>query len=85
MRKIVLVFLVVSFSAAFSISAGAQQENLNDKIFELQEQWKRIMLDEYNPSAVQPKAGGRSLFGSAPFSGKRARKPASGKPRPHAG
>jgi len=58
------LFRMIGFSAVFAISAGAQQENLNGKILELQEQWEHIMQSEYNPSTIQPKVAGRSSFDS---------------------
>lgn len=77
MCKITLISFIVVFSAVFAIAAGAQQENqgLNDKILELQEQWKGIMQGEYNPSTIQPKVRERSSLDSDSYPAKHSRKP----------
>ena len=74
MRKMIIVSFIIGFSAVFAIAAGAQQENLNGKFLELQEQWERIMQDEYNPSTIQPKVTGRSSLTSVSAPAKHSKK-----------
>ena len=39
---------------------------VNEKVRELQEQYRRLLKDEYNPSAVEPKTNGKPSFSSEP-------------------
>lgn len=63
-RKLLMLPAVLSLSAIFAFGAVAQQEEpqSSDKVRELQEQWHRIMKDEYNPSAIQPQTNGKPSF-----------------------
>ncbi len=65
-RKLLMLPVVFSISAVLSFGAMAQQEDqkVNEKVRELQDQWNRIMKDEYNPAAIQPKTNGSPSFGS---------------------
>jgi hypothetical protein len=74
MWKTIIISFILSASAFFAATAGAQQENMNAKILELQEQWKHIMQSEYNPSAIELKAGRRSSLDSTPSLGRQSRK-----------
>jgi hypothetical protein len=83
MRKIIFAFLVISFSGVFAVTARAQQNGPNDKFFELQEQWQRIMQSEYNPSTIQPKVEGHSFLYSASSPTRQSRKTVHGKSESH--
>jgi hypothetical protein len=66
LRKILMLPAVVSISAIFAFGSIAQQEDsqVNDKVRELQEQYHRLLKDEYNPSTIQPKTDGKPSFSS---------------------
>lgn len=83
MRKMIIVSFIMGFSAVFATSAGAQQENLNGKILELQEQWAHIMQSEYNPSAIQMKVTERSSLNSVSSPAKHSRKSIHKRSRSH--
>ncbi len=64
-RKILVVSAAISFSAfSFSFEAMAQQERprLDDSFRQLQEQWKQIMKNEYNPATIQPVVNHQTSF-----------------------
>ena len=66
LRKILMLPVVVSISAIFAFGCIAQQEDsqVNDKVRDLQEQYRRLLKDEYNPSTIEPKTNGKPSFGS---------------------
>jgi hypothetical protein len=66
LKKVIFLPACIIFSAVFAFTAVAQQNDpeINDKVRELQEQWQKIMKDEYNPSAIQPKTNGGPSFNS---------------------
>ncbi len=66
LRKLLMLPAVVSLSAIFAFGTVAQQEDgqVNDKVRELQEQYRRLLKDEYNPSTIEPKTNGKPSFGS---------------------
>ena len=66
LRKILMLPAVVSISAFFAFGCFAQQEDsqVNDKVRELQEQYHRLLKDEYNPSTIEPKVNGKPSFGA---------------------
>ena len=66
LRKILMLPAVVSLSAIFAFGSVAQQEDgqVNDKVRELQEQYRRLLKDEYNPSTIEPKTNGKPSFSS---------------------
>ena len=65
LRKILMLPAVVSLSAIFAFGSVAQQEEgqVNDKVRELQEQYRRLLKNEYNPSTIEPKTNGKPSFG----------------------
>ena len=67
LRKILMLPAVVSLSTIFAFGSVAQQEEgqVNDKVRELQEQYRRLLKDEYNPSTIEPKTNGKPSFGSS--------------------
>ena len=88
LRKILMLPVVVSISAVFAFGSFAQQEDsqVNDKVRELQEQYRRLLKDEYNPSTIEPKTNGKPSFGtesgwmkSSKKKGKKSAKRKSGK------
>ena len=64
LRKILMLPAVVSLSAIFAFGSVAQQEEgqVNDKVRELQEQYRRLLKNEYNPSTIEPKTNGKPSF-----------------------
>jgi len=68
---------VVSLSAIFAFGSLAQQEEgqVNDKVRELQEQYRRLLKNEYNPSTIEPKTNGKPSFSESGWmkSSKRAK------------
>lgn len=66
LRKILMLPAVLSISAVFAFGCLAQKEDdqVNDKVRELQEQYRRLLKDEYNPSTIQPKTNGAPSFSS---------------------
>jgi hypothetical protein len=67
--KRTLMFLAsVVFAASVlflpTASARAQdQQQMGEPLRELQEQWRQIMKNEYNPSAITPNHSGKPTFG----------------------
>ncbi|MGA7643902.1 MAG: hypothetical protein WBW56_17020, partial [Syntrophobacteraceae bacterium] len=66
LRKILMLPAVVLISAVFAFGCFAQQDDsqVNDKVRELQEQYRRLLKDEYNPSTIEPKVNGKPSFGA---------------------
>ena len=66
LRKILMLPAVVSISAVLAFGCFAQEEDsqVNDKVRELQEQYRRLLKDEYNPSTIEPKTDGKPSFDS---------------------
>ncbi len=64
LRKLLMLPAVVSLSAIFAFGSVAQQEEgqVNDKVRELQEQYRRLLKDEYNPSTIEPKTNAKPSF-----------------------
>ena len=66
LRKLLMLPAVVSLTAIFAFGSVAQQEEgqVNDKVRELQEQYRRLLKDEYNPSTIEPKTNAKPSFSS---------------------
>ncbi|SPF49810.1 conserved exported hypothetical protein [Syntrophobacter sp. SbD1] len=84
LRKILLLPAVVSISAIFAFGCFAQQDDsqTNDKVRELQDQYRRLLKDEYNPSTIVPKTNGEPSFGAG--TGLKSSKEEGKKSRSHA-
>ena len=65
-RKILMLARGRIHFGRFCIRCVAQQEDsqVNDKVRELQEQYRRLLKDEYNPSTIEPKTNGKPSFSS---------------------
>ena len=66
LRKILMLPAVVSLLAIFAFGSVAPQEEgqVNDKVRELQDQYRRLLKNEYNPSTIEPKTNGKPSFGA---------------------
>jgi len=69
-RKRVLVFLALLVSAAAFFlwpapparAQSQEQARTDESLRQLQEQWRQIMKNEYNPAAVTPNRSAKPMF-----------------------